>query len=55
MTRTTRTTRRPPRSSVLRLPSARIAVAILAVILFLAIFGSALAPQSPLAIDAGAL
>ena len=55
MTRTTRTTTRPPRSSVLRLPSARIAVAILAVILFLAIFGSALAPQSPLAIDAGAL
>ena len=55
MTRMTRTTRRPPRSSVLRLPSARIAVAILAVILFLAIFGSALAPQSPLAIDAGAL
>ncbi|MFY9668666.1 ABC transporter permease [Trebonia sp.] len=55
MTRTTRTTRRPPHSSVLRLPSARIAVAILAVILFLAIFGSALAPQSPLAIDAGAL
>ena len=54
-TRTTRTTRRPPHSSVLRLPSARIAVAILAVILFLAIFGSALAPQSPLAIDAGAL
>ena len=40
---------------MLRLPSARIAVAILAVIMFLAIFGSALAPQSPLAIDANAL
>jgi peptide/nickel transport system permease protein len=51
----TRVTRRTPGSSVLRLPSARIAVAILAVIVFLAIFGSTLAPQSPLAIDAGAL
>jgi peptide/nickel transport system permease protein len=45
-------TRRP---SVLRLPSARIAVVILAIILFLAIFGSALAPQNPLAINAGDL
>src|SRR5215475_8913670 len=35
--------------AVLRLPSARIAVVILAV------FGAALAPQNPLAIDAGAL
>jgi len=51
----TRVTRRRPGNSVLRLPSARIAVAILAVIVFLAIFGSTLAPQSPLAIDASAL
>jgi peptide/nickel transport system permease protein len=35
--------------------SRRIAVAILAVVLFLAIFGSALAPQNPLAINANAL
>jgi|SRR5215471_1917520 len=41
--------------AVLRLPSARIAVVILAVIVFLAIFGAALAPQNPLAIDASAL
>jgi peptide/nickel transport system permease protein len=41
--------------SVLGLPSARIAVAILAAILFLAIFGSTLAPQNPLAINASAL
>jgi peptide/nickel transport system permease protein len=51
----TRVTRRTPGGSVLRLTSARVAVAILAVIVFLAIFGSTLAPQSPLAIDAGAL
>jgi peptide/nickel transport system permease protein len=41
--------------SVLRLPSARIAVFILAAILFLTIFGSVLAPQNPLAIDSNAL
>jgi peptide/nickel transport system permease protein len=41
--------------SALRLPSARIALVILAAIAFLAVFGSALAPQSPLAINAGAL
>jgi peptide/nickel transport system permease protein len=41
--------------SVLRLPSARIAVVILAVILLLAVFGSTLAPQDPLAINANAL
>jgi peptide/nickel transport system permease protein len=41
--------------SVLRQPSARIAVAILAVVIFIAVFGSALAPQDPLAINAGAL
>ena len=51
----TRKTRRAPRDPVLRQPSAMTAVAILAIIVFLAIFGSALAPQSPLAIDAGAL
>jgi len=44
-----------PGGSVLRLPSARIAVVILAAILFLAIFGSALAPQNPLTINANAL
>jgi peptide/nickel transport system permease protein len=41
--------------SVLRLPSARIAVGILAVIAVLAVFGSVLAPQNPLAINANAL
>jgi peptide/nickel transport system permease protein len=41
--------------SVLRLPSARIAVVILAVVIFLSIFGSTLAPQDPLAINANAL
>ncbi len=49
--------RRPvigPRS-VLRLPSARIAVGVLAVIAILAAFGSTLAPQNPLAINANAL
>ncbi len=47
--------RRLRRRSVLRLPSARIAVVILAAILFLAIFGSALAPQNPLTINSNAL
>jgi len=41
--------------SVLRLPSARIAVVIVAIVVVLAIFGSALAPQNPLAINASAL
>src|SRR5580698_7246016 len=41
--------------SWLRLPSARIALVILAVVIFLAAFGSALAPQDPLAINANAL
>ena len=41
--------------SVLRLPSARISVVILAAVIFLAIFGSALAPQNPLTINANAL
>ena len=44
-----------PGGSVLRLPSARIAVVILAAILILTIFGSALAPQNPLAINSNAL
>jgi peptide/nickel transport system permease protein len=51
------------RGSVLRLPSARIAVSFggcaaggaLAAIAFLAVFGATLAPQNPLAINAGAL
>jgi peptide/nickel transport system permease protein len=51
------------RGSVLRLPSARIAVSfggcaaggVLAAIAFLAVFGATLAPQNPLAINAGAL
>jgi peptide/nickel transport system permease protein len=48
--------RRPRRPrSVLRLPSVRIALVILAVIAILAAFGSALAPQNPLAINASAL
>jgi peptide/nickel transport system permease protein len=48
---------RKPRakSSLLSMPSARIALAILAVILFLSIFGSALAPQNPLTINSNAL
>ncbi len=41
--------------SILRLPSARIAVGVLAVVIFLAIFGSALAPQNPLTINANDL
>ena len=41
--------------SWLRLPSARIALVILAVVIFLSIFGSALAPQYPLTINANAL
>jgi peptide/nickel transport system permease protein len=43
------------RSSILRLPSARIAVIILVIVLFFAIFGSMLAPQNPLTINANAL
>jgi peptide/nickel transport system permease protein len=41
--------------SWLRLPSARIALAILAVVIFFSIFGSLLAPQNPLTINANAL
>ena len=41
--------------SVLRLPSAKIAVVVLAVVIFLALFGSLLAPQNPLTINANAL
>jgi peptide/nickel transport system permease protein len=41
--------------SWLRLPSARIALAILAIVILLSIFGSALAPQNPLTINANAL
>jgi peptide/nickel transport system permease protein len=41
--------------SVLRLPSAKIAVVILAVVILLAVFGSMLAPQNPLTINANAL
>jgi peptide/nickel transport system permease protein len=44
-----------PGGSILRLPSARIAVVILAAILVLTIFGSALAPQNPLTINSNAL
>ena len=44
-----------PGGSVLRLPSARIAVVILAAIVILTIFGSALAPQNPLTINSNAL
>ncbi len=50
----TRTTIVGP-GSVLRLPSAKIAVVILAVVIFLAVFGSLLAPQNPLSINANAL
>jgi len=41
--------------SMLRLPSAKIAVVILAVVIFLSLFGSMLAPQNPLTINANAL
>lgn len=41
--------------SVLRLPSVRIALGVLAVIAILVAFGSTLAPQNPLAINANAL
>ena len=41
--------------SVLRLPSAKIAVVILAVVIFLSVFGATLAPQNPLTINANAL
>jgi peptide/nickel transport system permease protein len=41
--------------SVLKLPSAKIAVVILAVVIFLSLFGSMLAPQNPLTINANAL
>ena len=50
----TRTTIVGP-GSVLRLPSAKIAVVILAVVIFLSLFGSMLAPQNPLTINANAL
>jgi peptide/nickel transport system permease protein len=48
---------RKPRakSSLLSMPSARVALVILVVILFLTIFGSALAPQNPLTINSNAL
>jgi peptide/nickel transport system permease protein len=41
--------------SVLRLPSAKIAVVVLAVVIFIAVFGAMLAPQNPLTINANAL
>lgn len=43
------------RRSLRRMPSFWIAVAILCAVAFLAVFGSALAPQNPLAINAGSL
>src|ERR1700756_3451953 len=46
---------RPGGGSVLRMPSVWVALVILAAIGFLTIFGSALAPQNPLAINANAL
>jgi peptide/nickel transport system permease protein len=50
-------TRRPliGQRSWLRLPSARVALVILAVVIFLSVFGSVLAPQNPLTINANAL
>jgi peptide/nickel transport system permease protein len=41
--------------SIWRLPSVWIAIAVLTAVAFLAVFGSALAPQNPLAINANAL
>ena len=52
---TGRASSRSRRRSLLRTPSFWIAAAILAIVAFLAVFGSALAPQNPLAINAGAL
>jgi len=49
------TPRTPARISALRLPSARIAIVILTLIAVATAFGAVLAPQSPLAIDPGAL
>ncbi|HEY1700061.1 MAG TPA: ABC transporter permease [Trebonia sp.] len=48
---------RPPRPArpLLRMPSARIAIVIMLIVLFFAIFGGSLAPQNPLAIHAGDL
>jgi peptide/nickel transport system permease protein len=43
------------RRSVLRLPSAKVAVAILAAVGIVTVFGSALAPQNPLTVNANAL
>jgi peptide/nickel transport system permease protein len=41
--------------SMLRMPSVQLSILVLAGVIFLAIFGSALAPQNPLTINAGAL
>jgi peptide/nickel transport system permease protein len=49
------TPRTPGRTSALRLPSARVAIAILALIAIATAFGSQLAPRGPLAIDPSAL
>lgn len=47
-----RRARRPkPARPLLRMPSARIAIVILAIVLFFAIFGGLLAPQNPLTIN----
>jgi peptide/nickel transport system permease protein len=49
-------TRQPKQARpLLRMPSAQIAIVILLIVLFFAIFGSALAPQNPLAIHSGDL
>lgn len=53
MSRGTNGTRRA--RPVLSMPSARIAIVILAAVLFLAIFGSLLAPDNPLAVNPAAL
>ncbi len=52
---TGRASSRARQRSLRRMPSFWIAVAILAAVAFLAVFGSALAPQNPLAINANAL
>jgi peptide/nickel transport system permease protein len=46
---------RGARRSMLRMPSVRIAIAILAVIAVATVFGAQLAPQNPLTVNAGAL
>jgi peptide/nickel transport system permease protein len=56
VSRRQKNTRQPKQARpLLRMPSARIAIVILAIVLFFAIFGSVLTPDNPLAINSGYL